>query len=152
MEAFLAGKPPKVPEDQLGVQALTLQGQTHDIVRSVGSLPENSPARLKAIALARKHALIPDYAVNADLRKTATMDHHLAHARLQFAWGVLQETGIIHDGMRLEELVALLGLPTKIDDDTAEWYYSSGMHVNPVLRYTRSDAQRSKGKVEVTRY
>jgi hypothetical protein len=68
------------------------------VVGSVGGLPEESPARLKAIALARRYSAIPEYATEADLRQQQRadgVDHRQAHARLYFAWGVLQETGVL---------------------------------------------------------
>ena len=70
------------------------------------------------------------------------MDDHQAHSRLHFAWGVLRATGVLRDGMRLEEVVGLLGQPTKVGPEFAEWYYSSGMHVNPCLRWRTDGGAR----------
>ena len=87
------------------------------VVQNIGRMTDGTPLRLKAIALARKYAALPEYAVEPDLRKQKRpegIDDHQAHARLHFAWGVLRQTGVLHDGMRLEEVVGLLGQPTKV--------------------------------------
>ena len=127
-----------------------------NVVRSLGHLAEGSPVRLKAIALARKHSAIPEYATGkgAKQKRPEGVSDPQAHTRLRFAWGVLRETGVLRDGMRLEELVALLGQPTETRPETAEWYYSSPMHVNPCLRYWRSDGpekHQKKGRLEAVR-
>jgi hypothetical protein len=117
------------------------------VVQNIDGLAADSPLRLEAIALARKYAAIPEYAIEPDLRKQKRpkgVNDRQAHTRLYFAWGVLMGTGILRDGMRLEELVALLGQPTKLEPEMAEWYYSSGMHVNPCLRYWRLDGQEKR--------
>lgn len=123
------------------------------VLRSIGDLPEESMVRLNAIAFARKHANIP---IPVDVRKQELSAARRAHMRLTFSWAVLRKTGVLRDGMRLEELVALLGMPTKIGPETAEWYYSSRMHVNPCLRYWRTTGRHSpekkEGMIEVTRY
>ena len=47
------------------------------------------------------------------------------------------ETKCLRIGIRFEEAVAMLGAPTHIyQNNQIEWYYSSRMHVNPVLRCT----------------
>jgi hypothetical protein len=127
------------------------------VLKHVGGLPEDSPVRLKAVALARKYAAVTDYP-DPDLlakKRSDGVDYHpcyQAHTGLYFAWGVLRETKVLRDGMRLEEVVALLGPPTKITSDYAEWYYRSPMHVNPCLLYfkvDKGDEKRKKGSIEV---
>jgi hypothetical protein len=135
-------------ERMMGVSA------AHEAAMNVKHLPEDSALRLKIVALARKFAAIPDYATVEDLRKQKrpeNVDDHQAHARLYFAWHVLMETNVLRSGLRLEEYVALLGPPTKIGAETVEWYYSSGMHVNPCLRLWKQDG-RTKMKLDLTRY
>jgi hypothetical protein len=93
------------------------------------SHPEDHELRLEAIALARKNASPGGL----------TEDHHLAHAKLEYAWGVLIAAGMLREGVSLQEAVAILGLPGHVYGDqskeyTAEWPYQSPMHVNPVLR------------------
>ena len=128
---------------------------TSNVVQNLGHLPEGSPIRLRAIALARKHAAIPAYAVEVDLRKQkrpADVDDHLAHSRLGFSWRALIATNVLRNGLRLEDVVALVGPPTKMNENLAEWYYNSPMHVNPCLRYWRVGDREKKGRIEVTRF
>lgn len=147
-EAFLKQAPTETkPVNRfIGVTAVT------SVVENVGRMTDGAPLRLKAIALARKCAALPEYSMEPDLRKQERpegIDDHQAHSRLDFAWGVLRATGVLRDGMRLEEVVGLLGQPTKVGPEFAELYYSSGMHVNPCLRW-RTDG-RVKGRIEETR-
>ena len=93
------------------------------------SHPEDNELRLEAVAWARKNA--SPYVL--------TGDHHLAHAKLDYAWGVLIVTGELREGISLQQAVAILGLPNHVYGDksreyTVEWHYQSPMHVDPVLR------------------
>jgi hypothetical protein len=105
------------------------------VVRQVGTLPEDDPLRTASVALARKNASVRQLLPQGNPGSTY---HNQAHARLAFAWGVLRATKILHNGMSLEEVSALLGQPTKSTADMAEWYYASEMHVNPGLRYWKT--------------
>src|SRR5262249_29309598 len=104
------------------------------------SHPEDNELRLEAIALARQNA-------NLD---SVGEDHGLAHARLEYAWGVLIATGVLREGMSLQEAVAILGQPSHVYGDKSkeyavEWYYQSSMHVNPVLRCSMKADQTLRG-------
>lgn len=152
-EGYITRDRGKPPVDATTGETVIGRFAVSGVVENIGRQPEGSPLRLKAIALARKYAAIPEYAVQENLKKQKRpegVDDHQAHARLHFAWGVLRETHVLRDGMRLEEVIALLGPPTKTGPEFAEWYYSSGMHVNPCLRW-RVDG-RTKGSIQVTRY
>jgi hypothetical protein len=143
-EAYLMGDRPV----KLGTQPIPA-----NLIRNIGRLPQDSPVRLRAIALARRYAAIPEYVFDWK-KRPERVDDRQAHFRLGFAWGVLRETGVLRDGMRLEEVVALVGQPTAIRPETAEWYYSSTMHVNPILAYLRSDGPaegQKAGRVVVGR-
>jgi hypothetical protein len=102
------------------------------------SHPEDKAQRNQALQLAKK------YARPANLIRWPDQGaayHHRAHGLLTFAWGVLIATGILREGMSLEEAVTILGLPTTVNgnkhtDCTVDWYYGSTMHVNPCLRCT----------------
>lgn len=156
-EAYLNRDRDKPPADAKAGETTVAKFAATSVVQNIGGLPEESAVRLKAIALARKYSAIPEYAAEAILRKQKRpdgVDDHQAHTRLYFAWGVLRETGVLRDGMRLEDLVALLGPPTRITPETAEWHNSSQIHVNPCLYYWRQDyesGKKKKGQVEVTR-
>lgn len=100
---------------------------------------EGDPLRAEAITLARR------YARPADLTKKPDRGpayHNLAHDQLGFAWRVLMETGVLHNGMTLEEAAAILGAPNRVYGNKAsgkyivDWTYESTMHVNPALRAT----------------
>jgi hypothetical protein len=156
VEAYLIRNQDKPPVDAKSKEATIANLALANVVRNIGRLPEGSLVRVRAIALARKYAAIPEYAAEADLgkqKRPERVDYHQAHARLDFAWCVLRETGVLREGMRLEELVALLGPPTKIRPDKAVWYYNSPMHVNPCLLYWSSDGpekHQKKGRLEFT--
>lgn len=100
-------------------------------------LPVGDPLRVSAINLARKHANPEDF---TSQRERSAGYHVQAHAKLEFAWGVLLKTGCLRPGMRLEEIIAMVGAPSELikrDDVThGVWYYNSHMHVNPRLRVT----------------
>ena len=101
--------------------------------------PEDKELRAKTVALAKGcanvRALQP---VDPNDSSEGAMKHHAAHRKLSFAWHTLIELGTLHDGMSLNEAVAILGEPTHRwpQPNLVEWYYSSEMHVNPMLRAT----------------
>jgi RNA polymerase sigma factor (sigma-70 family) len=92
---------------------------------------QDDAVRLAAVNLARH------YAKPADMQRTPDpgVDYHrLAHERLRFAWEVLIAAGVLRQGMKVEEAVAVLGEPTRTKQpERADWYYDSPMHVNPGL-------------------
>ena len=145
-EAYLGlAKQPSITEHTVGRDAVA------KVVRNIGGVPEDSPVKIKAIALARKYAAIPEYAVDRldKQRRPDNVDDRQAHNRLGFAWKVLRETGVLRTGLRLEDLVGFLGQPTEVRPELAEWYYASPMHVNPCLRYWRADGNEKKGQIEI---
>jgi hypothetical protein len=154
VEAYLERDLAGATEDRKPGESTIANFAATKVVRALGGLPEDDPARLRAIALARKHAAIPRDAAAEGLRGRRVMgsvEAHQLHARLYFAWGALREVGVLRDGLRLEELVALLGPPSKIGPEVAEWHYNSRMHVDPCLYYWRTGGGGKKGRVEITR-
>jgi hypothetical protein len=108
------------------------------LLKSLAQLPPGDPVRVQAIALARK------YASPADLRKGSREDpifFRKDHKRLYFAWQVLLDLGVLRKGMSLEEAVAVLGAPSSVTARRASWYYSSPMHVNPLLGCTLKEGR-----------
>jgi hypothetical protein len=100
---------------------------------------EGDRLRLDAITLARKYARPSDLIKKPD---AGPAYHNLAHDRLGFAWRVLMETGVLHQGMSLEEASAILGRADVVYENKiggvyiVNWTYASPMHVNPALRCT----------------
>ena len=99
-------------------------------------LPADDQLRLEAIALARRYARPSDLIKKPD---RGAAYHHLAHDRLRFAWRVLFETGVLHQGMTFEQAAMILGRPDMVFPQTnegvtlMEWSYESIMHINPAL-------------------
>jgi len=152
IQAYLARDPATLPKDAKNDERRAAHDASVNVVTHVGSLPEDSPVRLKAIALARKYAAVSDYPNSRELsKKNPDSNHYLidvrAHTALDFAWGVLRETKVLHDGLRLKDLVGLLGQPTNTTPEMAEWWYRSQMHVNPRLQFWRKDGRLKKGAI-----
>ena len=105
VETYLAGLPGDLTKNSAAGSAIS------NVIRNLSSMPEDAPVRLRAISLARKYAAIQDYATPLGQKgRQATFDvgkAKLDHARLRFAWGVLRATGVLRDGMGLEELVLI---------------------------------------------
>jgi hypothetical protein len=105
------------------------------LLKSLKRFPEGHALRLQAIGLARQYAN-PEALIHQGPgeRRSPHLDYHQhAQFRLHFAWRVLLETGVLRPGMKLEEAVAILGMPSPTRSGM-EWHYRSGMHVNPALR------------------
>jgi hypothetical protein len=120
------------------------------LLKSLKRIPEGHTLRLQAISLARKYAS-PETLIQqgpGERRSMHSAYHRHAHFRLHFAWRVLLETGVLRPGMKLEEAVAILGTPSPTRSGM-QWYYHSGMHVNPALRCTLNDGRVEK--FEITR-
>jgi hypothetical protein len=155
VQAYLGHDPAKLPAEIKPEEDRAAHKAAANVLKYVGGLPEDSPVRLKAIALARKYAAVSEYPDSERLsEKQPHLDNyridHRAHAGLDFAWGVLRETKVLRDGMRLEEVVGLFGPPTNLTSDHAEWYYKSPMHVNPHAQYWRKDGRMKKGSIELS--
>ena len=75
--------------------------------------------------LARRHARILPV-------EGGPRDHRLEHFRLWTSWKILFALDILYDGLSFPEATRILGEPER-RGTLAQWYYSSQMHVNPVL-------------------
>jgi hypothetical protein len=152
VQSYLGRDPARLPAELTPKEHRAAHEAVANVLKHVGGLPEGSPVRLKAIALARKYSAVSEYPDSRRLaEKQPNPDNYRidqrAHAGLNFAWGVLRQTKVLRDGMRLEEVVGLLGQPTATTPERVEWWYRSHMHVNPRLQYWRVDARKKKGSI-----
>ena len=111
--------------------ALELQG----LLECLSEAESGSALRVNAVALARRFSSPNELAADAD----GVSDWNRDREKLNYAWKILQATGVLRPGIRAEDAVAVLGSPSSqfVDEDTnvkvLRWYYKSPMHVNPYL-------------------
>lgn len=106
----------------------------HEIAEVVATLSEEDEIRLRTAAIAGRLANI------LELKET-NLTPQFARKLLVLSWSILIKTKALDGGKRLEELVAILGMPTKIEKDHIEWYFDSPMHTNPCLRLDRENKE-----------
>jgi hypothetical protein len=134
-------------EDELKQQIETLRKQMDDgpgaewdhhafaaLVKALSELPKADERRVAALDLAGRFARADELSSHA----RTNADYRRDHFRLNVAWTILQTLQVLREGMPAEDLVPILGKPTKVYDlpageQTWRWYYGSPMHVNPGL-------------------
>jgi hypothetical protein len=106
------------------------------IVAHLSAHGDDTALRDRVVHLAKRYAKLPGESSRE--RHSEWRAHHLAHARLGFAWRALTELGVLKDGIPVKEARAILGPPTHPHPrneapQNIEWHYASTMHVNPYL-------------------
>jgi hypothetical protein len=122
-------------------------------VELLANLKDGDDLRLRAVAMARRWADAGELS-RATRQKGDSVDHERMHFAIRTAWRILLATKVLHPGMRLEEAVAVLGMPhaqeqhgtvlglqQRQKDNSVVWYYLSSMHVNPRLKGTVKDGR-----------
>jgi hypothetical protein len=107
------GKPtPAVPNEALaGLLAFIKKQKDDDALRK------------ETIKLAKKYARVPKRREGADADYQA--DNH-AVSRLEVAWRLLWETGVLKNGMTVDQAAAVLGEPTHRDEAAVYWECPTG--------------------------
>ena len=116
----------------------------------LSALPPGDPVRVEAISLARHYGSPAELEADEKDNPRGWRDTGC----LNVSWEILQTTGVLREGMPLEDVVAVLGSPylrNETDDGVyVRWYYSTPMHVNPAL-IVRFNEKLEAVVIEVTK-
>jgi hypothetical protein len=90
----------------------------------VKKLKDDDDIRKDTIALARKHAMASEYRDPRGEGRGALISHQ-NRDRAYAAWKILWETGVLKNGMTLDDATAVLGKPTQARGDFVSWHVPS---------------------------